>query len=84
MRRKVCTTIREGLARWLKEGPKSRQRADHEKLRLELLKVLRTQLQKHDEWFTEAVNHASETALEQGSGANNSMGAQTNITRSDH
>ena len=80
MRRKVCTTIREGLARWLKEGPKSRQRADHEKLRLELVKDLRTQLQH----MREARENASGTVLEQGSGANSSMGAQTNITRSDH
>ena len=81
MRRKKCTTIREGLARWLKEGPKSRQREDLEILRWELLDDLPTQLLKQDVLSMEAMRDASETVLEQESGANSAMGAQTNITR---
>ena len=84
MRRKKCTTIREGLARWLKEGPKSRQREDLEILRWELLDDLPTQLLKQDLMSMEALRDASETVLEQESGANSAMGAQTNITRLDH
>ena len=85
MRRKKCTTIREGLARWLKEGPKSRQREDLETLRWELLEDLPTQLLKQDVMSMEAMmRDASETVLEQESGANSAMGAQTNITRLDH
>ena len=84
MRRKKCTTIREGLARWLKEGPKSRQREDLETLRWELLEDLPTQLLKQDVMSMEAIRDASETDLEQESGANSATGAQTNITRLDH
>ena len=84
MRRKKCTTIREGLARWLKEGPKSRQREDLEILRWELLDDLPTQLLKQDLMSMEALRDASETVLEQESGANSAMEAQTNITRLDH
>ena len=84
MRRKKCTTIREGLARWLKEGPKSRQREDLEILWWELLDDLPTQLLKQDLMSMEALRDASETVLEQESGANSAMEAQTNITRLDH
>ena len=85
MRRKKCIKIREGLERWLKEGPKSRQREDLETLRWELLEDLPTQLLKQDVMSMEAMmRDASETDLEQESGANSATGAQTNITRLDH
>ena len=80
MRRKKCIKIREGLERWLKEGPKSKQRAENEVLRWELLDDLATHGPRH----MEAVRDASETVLEQESGANSAMVAQTNITRFDH
>ena len=84
MRRKKCIKIREGLERWLKEGPKSKQRAENEVLRWELLDDLPTQLEKEDRIHMEAVKDASETILEQDFGANSAMGSQTNIPRLDH
>ena len=48
MRMKKCIKIRDGLERWLKEGPKSKQRAENEVFRRELLNDLLTQLEKEE------------------------------------
>ena len=84
MRTKECTKIREEQARWLKEGPNSRQRADHEILRTELRRDLERQYQTYLTLLDVLSESLVESAREHGSEANDSVGGQTNNTRSDH